>query len=81
MRQQTVKPVVDGVARPNQCLADFIAPKSSGIADYIGMFAVTAGSASKRMKSVSKMRTTIIHRDHAEVAGRSFGRSLRRTSA
>jgi 5-methyltetrahydrofolate--homocysteine methyltransferase len=43
VRQQSVKPVIDGVARPNQCLADFIAPKSSGIADYIGMFAVTAG--------------------------------------
>ena len=43
VRQQTVKPVIDGVARPNQCLADFIAPKESGIADYIGMFAVTSG--------------------------------------
>ncbi len=43
LRQQTVKPVIDGVARPNQCLADFIAPKSSGVADYIGLFAVTAG--------------------------------------
>ncbi|MGI4935809.1 MAG: vitamin B12 dependent-methionine synthase activation domain-containing protein, partial [Janthinobacterium lividum] len=43
LRQQTVKPVIDGVARPNQCLADFIAPKSSGVADYIGMFAVTTG--------------------------------------
>lgn len=43
VRQQTVKPVIDGVARPNQCLADFIAPKSSGVADYIGLFAVTAG--------------------------------------
>jgi 5-methyltetrahydrofolate--homocysteine methyltransferase len=43
MRQQTVKPVIDGIPRPNQCLADFIAPKSSGIADYIGMFAVTGG--------------------------------------
>jgi 5-methyltetrahydrofolate--homocysteine methyltransferase len=43
IRQQTVKPVIDGVARPNQCLADFIAPKSSGIADYIGLFAVTTG--------------------------------------
>jgi 5-methyltetrahydrofolate--homocysteine methyltransferase len=43
VRQQTAKPVIDGVARPNQCLADFIAPKSSGIADYIGLFAVTAG--------------------------------------
>jgi 5-methyltetrahydrofolate--homocysteine methyltransferase len=43
LRQQGVKPVVDGVQRPNQCLADFIAPKASGIKDYIGMFAVTAG--------------------------------------
>jgi 5-methyltetrahydrofolate--homocysteine methyltransferase len=43
LRQQGVKPVVDGVQRPNQCLADFIAPKESGIKDYIGMFAVTAG--------------------------------------
>jgi 5-methyltetrahydrofolate--homocysteine methyltransferase len=43
LRQQGVKPVVDGVQRPNQCLADFVAPKSSGVADYIGMFAVTAG--------------------------------------
>ena len=41
MRQQSVKPVIDGVARPNQCLSDFIAPK--GNADYIGLFAVTAG--------------------------------------
>jgi 5-methyltetrahydrofolate--homocysteine methyltransferase len=46
MRQQTVKPVIDGVARPNQCLADFIAPKrqdNNTVADYIGLFAVTAG--------------------------------------
>lgn len=43
VRQQTEKPVIDGVARPNQCLADFIAPKASGVQDYIGLFAVTAG--------------------------------------
>lgn len=43
VRQQTEKPIIDGVARPNRCLADFIAPKESGITDYIGMFAVTAG--------------------------------------
>ncbi len=41
MRQQSEKPVIDGVAKPNQCLADFIAPK--GTPDYIGVFAVTAG--------------------------------------
>ncbi|MCA1858339.1 methionine synthase [Massilia oculi] len=43
LRQQGVKPVVDGEQRPNQCLADFVAPKDSGTPDYIGMFAVTAG--------------------------------------
>jgi len=43
LRMQTVRPVVDGVKRPNRCLADFIAPKGSGVADHIGLFAVTAG--------------------------------------
>jgi 5-methyltetrahydrofolate--homocysteine methyltransferase len=43
LRMQTVRPVVDGVKRPNRCLADFIAPKDSGVADHIGLFAVTAG--------------------------------------
>ena len=28
---------------PNYCLSDFIAPKDSGITDYMGAFAVTAG--------------------------------------
>ncbi|WP_449405870.1 vitamin B12 dependent-methionine synthase activation domain-containing protein, partial [Massilia phosphatilytica] len=44
------EPVVDGVQRPNQCLSDFIAPKSSGIADYIGMFAVTAGIGAEKIE-------------------------------
>jgi 5-methyltetrahydrofolate--homocysteine methyltransferase len=53
MRQQTVKPVIDGVARPNQCLADFIAPK--GTEDYIGLFAVTAGlGMEKRLAEYEK---------------------------
>ena len=39
LRQQTKKPA----DIPNYCLADFIAPKESGVADYIGGFAVTAG--------------------------------------
>ncbi len=43
LRQQAEKHVIDGVTRPSRCLADFVAPKSSGIADYAGMFAVTAG--------------------------------------
>ncbi len=43
LRQQTEKHAVDGVMRPSRCLADFVAPKDSGIADYAGLFAVTAG--------------------------------------
>ncbi len=39
LRQQVDKPV----ERPDFCLADFIAPKSSGKQDWIGAFAVTAG--------------------------------------
>lgn len=43
MRQQTEKHVIDGVTRPSRCLADFVAPRESGLADYVGMFAVTSG--------------------------------------
>jgi 5-methyltetrahydrofolate--homocysteine methyltransferase len=39
LRQQ--EPIAD--KRPNRSLADFIAPRGSGVPDYIGMFAVTAG--------------------------------------
>jgi len=39
LRQQNQKPP----GRPNQCLADFIAPKDTGLKDYIGAFAVTTG--------------------------------------
>ncbi|MDX8386449.1 MAG: methionine synthase [Gallionella sp.] len=39
LRQQTKKPA----AIPNYCLADYIAPKETGVQDYIGGFAVTAG--------------------------------------
>ncbi len=39
LRQQQQK--ADG--KPNRCLTDFVAPKASGVADYIGSFAVTTG--------------------------------------
>ena len=28
---------------PFRCLSDFVAPKESGVEDYVGMFAVSAG--------------------------------------
>ena len=43
LRQQTEKQEIDGVMRPSRCLADFVAPRASGLKDYVGMFAVTAG--------------------------------------
>ncbi|RMD88155.1 MAG: hypothetical protein D6807_06490 [Alphaproteobacteria bacterium] len=39
LRQQIAK----REGRPNFCLADFVAPIRSGVADYLGAFAVTAG--------------------------------------
>ncbi len=39
LRQQNIKPD----SKPNLCLADFVAPKESGITDYVGGFITTAG--------------------------------------
>lgn len=39
LRQQQKR----GANMPNYCLSDFVAPKNSGITDYCGGFAVTAG--------------------------------------
>ncbi|MDO9227733.1 MAG: methionine synthase [Pseudomonadota bacterium] len=43
LRQQMAKPRSDNNSQPNWCLADFVAPKESGVKDYIGAFVVTAG--------------------------------------
>jgi 5-methyltetrahydrofolate--homocysteine methyltransferase len=40
LRQQTQK----AKGKPNRALADFVAPVGSGVADYVGAFAVTAGT-------------------------------------
>ena len=39
LRQQRAK----AEGRPNRCLADYVAPVESGLADHVGLFAVTAG--------------------------------------
>jgi 5-methyltetrahydrofolate--homocysteine methyltransferase len=44
--------------KPNYCLADFVAGKASGVADYIGAFAVTAGLASSASPPTSAPTTT-----------------------
>jgi 5-methyltetrahydrofolate--homocysteine methyltransferase len=45
LRQQEVIPD----RRPNRSLADFIAPRDSGVPDYLGLFAVTAGHGADRL--------------------------------
>ncbi len=48
LRQQNHKPA----GRPNLCLADFMAPKDSGVHDYIGGFAVCAGGFEARVAAL-----------------------------
>ena len=45
LRQQNHKPA----GRPNLCLADFVAPKDSGVRDYAGAFAVCASGFEARV--------------------------------
>ncbi|MGV8898631.1 MAG: methionine synthase [Burkholderiaceae bacterium] len=77
LRQQGVKPLIEGkdgekIQRPNQCLADFIAPKSSGIKDYIGMFAVTAGLGIEKYEK----RFEAAHDDYSAILLKSLADRL-----
>src|SRR5258706_3836572 len=45
LRQQNQKPT----GRANQCLADFVAPKESGVPDWIGAFAVAVGGLEAKL--------------------------------
>ena len=47
LRLQTARPVIDGVKRPNRCLADFVAPRGVK-GDYAGMFAVSLQGVEKK---------------------------------
>jgi 5-methyltetrahydrofolate--homocysteine methyltransferase len=47
LRQQEQNP--DG--RPHLCLADFVAPRGSGLTDYVGAFAVTGGIGAAELAS------------------------------
>ncbi|MYM62239.1 methionine synthase [Pseudomaricurvus sp. HS19] len=46
IRQQVQKP---GNTKPNMSLADFVAPRDSGKADYVGGFVVTAGIGAEEL--------------------------------
>ena len=50
LRQQNHKPE----GRANLCLADFVAPKASGVRDWVGAFAVSAGGIEGRVAELEK---------------------------
>jgi 5-methyltetrahydrofolate--homocysteine methyltransferase len=58
LRQQNIKPS----GRPNLCLADFVAPKASGVEDWVGAFAVSAGGIEARVAELERA-----HDDYAAI--------------
>jgi 5-methyltetrahydrofolate--homocysteine methyltransferase len=78
LRQQKQKPP----GRPNHSLADFIAPKDSGLEDHIGMFAVTAGigadEAAKRFEDDNDVYNAIMVKALADRLAEAFAELLHR---
>ena len=67
-------------ARANYALADFIAPKETGIADYIGGFAVTAGhgedAVAKRFKDKNDDYRAILSQALADRLAEAFAERM-----
>ena len=78
LRQQKQKPP----GRPNHSLADFIAPKATGLEDHIGMFAVTAGigadEAAKRFEEENDDYNAIMVKALADRLAEAFAELLHR---
>ena len=68
LRQQMAKS--DG--RPNLALADFVAPKDSGVPDYVGAFAVTAGHGVDQL--VAKYQA--LHDDYSAILAKALADRL-----
>ena len=68
LRQQSA----GGPDKPNQALADFIAPRSTGRTDYLGVFAVTAGREIEVLAREFEER----HDDFNSILAKSLGDRL-----
>lgn len=73
LRQQNQK--VAG--QPNLCLADFIAPAGSGVADYMGAFAVTAGIGADELCRAYEAR----HDDYSAIMTKALADRLAEAAA
>ena len=76
LRQQMAKP--DG--RPNVALADFVAPAETGVADYIGAFAVTTGHRPRRDRRRVRGGQRRLLGDPRQGPRRPPGRGVRRAA-
>ena len=78
LRQQKKKPP----GRPNHSLADFIAPKETGLEDHIGLFAVTAGigadEAARRFEEENDVYNAIMVKALADRLAEAFAELLHR---
>ncbi len=76
LRQQMAR----GTGRANIALADFIAPKDSGVADYIGGFAVTAGigeeDVARRFERANDDYSKILSQALADRLAEAFAEAL-----
>ena len=68
LRQQNEK----AAGQFNRCLADFIAPKSSGRADYLGGFAVTTGHGVEELAKSFEAK----HDDYGAIMAKALGDRL-----
>jgi 5-methyltetrahydrofolate--homocysteine methyltransferase len=66
--------------RPNMALSDFIAPKETGLADYIGGFAVTCGhgeiEAAKRFEDANDDYSAILVKSLADRLAEAFAERM-----
>ncbi|MDQ4126951.1 MAG: methionine synthase [Actinomycetota bacterium] len=78
LRQQKEKPP----GRPNHSLADFVAPKVTGLEDYVGLFAVTAGlgadEAARRFEEENDVYNAIMVKALADRLAEAFAELLHR---
>ncbi len=68
LRQQNKK----AIDLPNFCLSDFITPEETGMRDYIGMFAVTAGIGLEDIVQQCKA----VHDDYTEIMAKAIADRL-----
>lgn len=71
LRQQNQRPD-QGEAQKYSCLSDFIAPKDIGVADYLGMFACSAGFGVEELAKEFEAK----HDDYNSIMSKALGDRL-----